>query len=76
MSDRLAAAELKMRKSGLDDSAIATFRYLYGQLVLGDNGLLADAELSPVDSLLDLSELPALEATNDLTALDRTAVIS
>jgi UTP--glucose-1-phosphate uridylyltransferase len=66
----LEAAEEKMRREGVADAAIATFRHYYEQLEQGASGMLPDAELEPVDDVRDLDDLPEGEAP-----LDRAVVI-
>jgi UTP--glucose-1-phosphate uridylyltransferase len=64
-SGGLAQAEEKMRRAGVADAAIATFRHYYEQLEAGESGLLPDAELEPVGDVPDLEDLPDAEAPLD-----------
>src|SRR3954452_3081385 len=71
-NDGLQAAESKMRREGVPDAAIATFRHYYEQLVAGESGMLPDSELEPIE---DIPEAGALPDEVDAEALDRTVVI-
>jgi UTP--glucose-1-phosphate uridylyltransferase len=61
----LQAAEEKMRREGVADAAIDTFRHYYQQLERGASGMLPDAELEPVGDAPDLDELPERDAPFD-----------
>ena len=71
-AEGLTACLEKMRREGLADAAVETFRHYYEQLEAGETGLMAEAEIEPVDSLPDADELTEA-AEPDL--LDRTVVI-
>ena len=60
--DGLRASEDKMRREGLPEVAVDTFRHYYEQLVAGASGLMPDSELEPVESLPDARDLPDDEA--------------
>ena len=64
-SEGLTQAEEKMRRAGVADAAIATFRHYYEQLEAGESGLLPDAELEPVGDVPDLEDLPDAEPPLD-----------
>jgi UTP--glucose-1-phosphate uridylyltransferase len=64
-AEGLAQAEEKMRRDGVADAAIATFRHYYEQLEAGESGLLPEAELEPVGDVPDLEDLPDAEAPVD-----------
>ncbi len=68
----LPAAEEKMRRAGEPGPAIAAFRHRYEQLAAGDPGLIAEAEIEPIDDLVSLDALPAGGGRD---VLDRLAVI-
>src|SRR4051794_41755228 len=72
VNEGLQAAEEKMRREGVPDAAMATFRHYYEQLVAGESGMLPDAELEPIE---DIPEAGALPDEADAEALDRTVVI-
>jgi UTP--glucose-1-phosphate uridylyltransferase len=59
-------AEVKMRREGLPEEAVAAFRALYDQLVAGASGTLPDAELEPVRELPTLAQLPRPAAVGAL----------
>jgi len=66
------ASELKMRRAGLPEPAIATFHRHLERVLAGESGLLPDAELEPVGRVPDLGSLPH---TVDADALARAVVI-
>src|SRR5215211_2442587 len=72
VNEGLQAAEEKMRRDGVPDAAIATFRHYYEQLVAGESGMLPDSELEPIE---DIPEAEALPEEADAQALDRAVVI-
>src|SRR3954464_13509712 len=51
VNDGLKAAEEKMRREGVPDAAIATFRHYYEQLVAGEAGLLPRPPPAPVEGI-------------------------
>src|SRR5436190_2069394 len=59
VNEGLQAAEDKMRREGVPDAAIATFRHYYEQLVAGESGMLPDSELEPIDDIREAEALPA-----------------
>src|SRR3954465_2481948 len=72
VNEGLQAAEEKMRREGVPDAAIATFRHYYEQLVAGESGMLPDSELEPIE---DIPEADALPKEAGAEALDRAVVI-
>jgi UTP--glucose-1-phosphate uridylyltransferase len=70
--DGLTASVEKMRAEGLGDAAVDTFRHYYERLSSGEQGVLAEAELDPVDELPDFAALPDADAAQ---ALDQAVVI-
>jgi UTP--glucose-1-phosphate uridylyltransferase len=63
-----------MRRAGLAEPAVAAFLNLLGKLGAGDSGLLADAELTPVDDVPSVEDLP--EAGPEVRdVLDRAVVL-
>ena len=63
--DGLQASVEKMRREGVPDAAIDTFRHYYEQLAEGETGMLPEAEIEPVDDLQDLDSLPDADAPLD-----------
>ena len=61
-AEGLRLAEEKMRRAGVADAAIATFRHYYEQLEQGASGMLPEAELEPVRDIPDLADLPETRA--------------
>jgi UTP--glucose-1-phosphate uridylyltransferase len=55
--DGLSASIEKMRREGLPDAAIETFRHYYERLREGDTGVLPEADLQPMQDLPDAEEL-------------------
>lgn len=47
-----------MRREGLPDAFIDTFRHAYEQLAAGETGMLPEAEIEPVEDVQDLGDLP------------------
>jgi UTP--glucose-1-phosphate uridylyltransferase len=70
--ESLRAAEEKMRSAGESPPAIAAFRNRFEQLASGEEGLILEDEIEPIDDLTALEDLPDAPARE---ALDRTAVI-
>jgi len=64
-AEGLRQAEEKMRRAGVADAAIATFRHYYEQLEAGASGMMPEAELEPVDDVPDLERLPEADAPLD-----------
>jgi UTP--glucose-1-phosphate uridylyltransferase len=71
-AEGLRACLDKMRREGLADAAIDTFRFYYEQLEAGESGLMPEASIQPVDALPDADGLRD-EAGPEL--LDRTVVV-
>ena len=63
-----------MRRAGVAEPAIDTFRHYYRELVQGATGLLPDAELEPVSDVPHLDELPSDRAAGP-DALHRAVII-
>jgi UTP--glucose-1-phosphate uridylyltransferase len=59
----------RMQAEGLPDIVIRTFAHYYDQLASGKTGLVAEADIEPVDSLPDVEEFPA-----ELAAVGRAAL--
>ncbi|MGZ4356461.1 MAG: UTP--glucose-1-phosphate uridylyltransferase [Gaiellaceae bacterium] len=70
----LAAGLEKMRAAGLPEAAIETFRHHYERLLRGDNGLLSESELQPIDEIADAESLRADDDGAE-AALERTVVL-
>jgi UTP--glucose-1-phosphate uridylyltransferase len=63
-----------MRGDGVANLAIDNFTHYYERLVAGEQGLLAESDIEPVDEVQDADELPdGGDAARD--ALDRTVVV-
>jgi UTP--glucose-1-phosphate uridylyltransferase len=56
--DGLQASVEKMRREGLPDAAIETFRHYYEQLAEGETGMIPEAEIEPVTDVQQLDDLP------------------
>src|SRR4051794_17123459 len=73
MSDEgLNACLEKMRREGLAEAAVETFRHYYEQLEAGETGLM------PEDSIEPVSDLPGYDDLSDADAadlLDRAVVL-
>jgi UTP--glucose-1-phosphate uridylyltransferase len=64
----------KMRRDGVADLAIRNFSHYYQRLVQGEQGMLPESEVEPVDEVPGVDDLPqGGEAARD--ALDRTVVV-
>jgi UTP--glucose-1-phosphate uridylyltransferase len=72
--DGLRASVEKMRAEGVPEPAIDAFALYYGRLAEGEQGMLPESELEPVDELPRFEELPEAGA-GAREALDRTVVI-
>jgi UTP--glucose-1-phosphate uridylyltransferase len=72
MSDGLTQSIDKMRAEGLGDAAVETFRHYYERLRGGERGVLAEADLEPVQELPDFADLPDAGAAE---ALDQAVVL-
>jgi UTP--glucose-1-phosphate uridylyltransferase len=70
----LRASEEKMRAAGVPEVAVATFRHYYLQLEAGEQGLIPESEIEPVESLPSMEDLPGDEAATR-AALDATVSI-
>jgi UTP--glucose-1-phosphate uridylyltransferase len=60
--DGLQASVEKMRREGLPDAAIDTFRHYYQQLAEGETGMLPESEIEPVRDIQELDGLPDADA--------------
>ena len=72
-AEGLRASEEKMRAAGVPDVAIATFRHYYEQLEAGETGMVAEAEIRPVESLPSADDLP--EPGDAAGVLDRAVTL-
>jgi UTP--glucose-1-phosphate uridylyltransferase len=70
-SQGLEASTEKMRRDGVPDAAIATFRHYYAQLEAGETGMLPEAAIDPVRELPTADALPP----GDDAPLDQAVVI-
>ena len=71
--DGLEASVEKMRREGLPDAAIDTFRHYYRRLAEGATGMLPESEIEPVGDLQDLESLPDEDAPTSAISLTRRA---
>jgi UTP--glucose-1-phosphate uridylyltransferase len=67
--------EVAMRREGLPEVVVDTFRYYFGQLAEGHTGMVPESELRPVDALPDLDSLPEDLDEVGLEALQEAVVI-
>ena len=67
----MSAAEEKMRSEGLPDAAVETFVVYEQRLRDGEQGMLPESEIEPLEELPEATELPA----GDGEALDRVVVL-
>ena len=67
----MSAATDKMRGEGLPDDAVDTFAFYEHQLREGEQGVLPESEIEPLESLPDAEQLPE----SDGAALDRAVVL-
>jgi UTP--glucose-1-phosphate uridylyltransferase len=65
----------RMRAEQLPDIVIRTFEYYYNQLVEGRTGLLAEADILPVESLPDAGQFGAELAAAGRAALPQTILL-
>jgi UTP--glucose-1-phosphate uridylyltransferase len=56
--DGLQASVEKMRREGLPDAAIDTFRHYYEQLAEGETGMLPESDIEPVEDVQHADDLP------------------
>jgi UTP--glucose-1-phosphate uridylyltransferase len=63
--DGLEASLDKMRREGLPDAAIETFRHYYEQLAGGETGMLPESSIEPVEDVERLADLPDGDAPVD-----------
>jgi UTP--glucose-1-phosphate uridylyltransferase len=68
----LDAGVEKLRAEGAGDAAIASFRHYYELLESGDEGLLAERDIQPVEDVPSIEDLPA---ASDADVLDRAVVL-
>ena len=71
--DGLTASVEKMRAEGLGDAAVETFRHYYERLSAGEQGVLAEIDLEPVEELPDFADLP--EPEDPRAVLEQAVVI-
>jgi UTP--glucose-1-phosphate uridylyltransferase len=63
--DGLQASVEKMRREGLPDAAIDTFRHYYRQLAEGETGMIPESEIEPVEDVRQLDDLSDEDAPLD-----------
>jgi UTP--glucose-1-phosphate uridylyltransferase len=64
-AEGLRASVAKMRREGVPDAAIATFRHYYEQLEAGESGMVPEDTIEPARDVLDAESLPAGDAPLD-----------
>jgi UTP--glucose-1-phosphate uridylyltransferase len=64
-TEGLQASVEKMRRAGVPDAAIATFRHYYEQLDSGASGMVPEDAIEPVRELTDAEALPEGDAPLD-----------
>ena len=72
--DGLQASLERMRRAGTADHAMASFARYYERLVAGDRGLLAEHDIVPVESIVDVGDVADVDRALD-RALDRVAIV-
>ncbi len=65
----------KMKKEGLPDIAIKTFRHYYAQLVEGQTGFIPEADIEPVKSLPDAETFDQALARRGESVLSKTLFV-
>lgn len=65
----------RMKAENLPDIFIDNFAYYYQKLVEGDDGMIPDSSIQPVDTLADSDLLPEALTRVGLSALNRTVII-
>jgi UTP--glucose-1-phosphate uridylyltransferase len=68
----LDAGVEKLRADGAGDAAIASFRHYYELLESGDEGMLAERDIEPVEDVPSVDDLPE---ASDKDVLDRAVVL-
>jgi UTP--glucose-1-phosphate uridylyltransferase len=68
----LEAGVEKLRAEGAGDAAIASFRHYYELLESGDEGLLAERDIQPVEEVPSVDDLPE---ASDKDVLDQAVVL-
>jgi len=68
----LDAGVEKLRAEGAGDAAIASFRHYYELLESGDEGMLAERDIEPVEDVPSVEDLPE---ASDKDVLDRAVVL-
>mmetsp|Transcript_10166 Transcript_10166/g.34553 ORF Transcript_10166/g.34553 Transcript_10166/m.34553 type:complete len:463 (-) Transcript_10166:227-1615(-) len=71
-SGKWPAFEEKMKAEGLNESAIAAFKYNYGVLVSGASTMIPESSIAPVESL---PRLESLKVSPDATLLKKTVML-
>ena len=61
----LEASVEKMRREGLPDAAVDTFRHYYEQLASGETGMLPERDIEPATDVVSLDSLPDADAPLD-----------
>ncbi len=74
VSEGLRAGETKMREAGLAEEAVAYFRHYYEQLVAGEEGMVPESDIEPVEELPTIEDLETDDAARR-EALDQAVVI-
>ncbi len=65
----------RMEAEQLSETFIDNFAYYYDKLTAGDDGLIAESHIAPVESLTDAARLPRNLAEFGRAAVERTIII-
>jgi UTP--glucose-1-phosphate uridylyltransferase len=64
-AEGLQASVEKMRREGVPEPAIATFRHYYEQLEAGESGMIPEDAIEPARNVVDAASLPEADAPLD-----------
>ncbi len=73
--DRFAPFMERMTAERLPRIFINSFAHYYSKLLAGDNGLIAESSIDPVETLADAGQLPSHLNTIGRSAIDHTVII-
>lgn len=74
-SAQFAPFAARMRAGELPDVFIDNFSYYYEKLVAGDDGMMAERRIVPVEALTDAEQLPGHLQQQGREAVERTVII-
>jgi UTP--glucose-1-phosphate uridylyltransferase len=75
MEDAFIPFAVKMRAEGLPEAAIAGFKHYYRKLVAGEQGLIPEAAIEPVEALPDAEDLGGETINAANAAMAETVII-